>query len=253
MQASETGVAAVERALLLLDAFTHERSRLTLHELAEHTGLYKSTILRLLASLMRRECIVRLEDGSYAPGPVLLRWGSAYLSSVRVDTHITPVLAQLVQQTGESATFYVRQQDVRVCLARVDSAHSVRDHVHVGDVLPLDRGAGGKVLLAFEADGGARRARAASSMVFSSFRERDADGAAIAAPVFGPGGTLKGAISLSGSVARFSDAALPRYSRALLTAAAEATRRMGGDASVFEENSARAARSTTRRKALVGD
>src|SRR4051812_35607849 len=94
----ESGVAAVDRALALLDAVAGAQAAVSLHELALRTGLYKSTILRLLDSLLRHECVVRLPDGSYAPGPALLLWGSSYLKSVRVETHVTPVLASLVQQ-----------------------------------------------------------------------------------------------------------------------------------------------------------
>jgi DNA-binding IclR family transcriptional regulator len=188
-----------------------------------------------MASLERRGCILRLTDGRYQLGPMLVRWGSLYLTSVRVETHVTPVLSALARETGESATFYTRQgPQARLCLARVDCAHSVRDHVRVGDLLPLDRGAGGKVILAYDASGRAKRLRPAHASVIASFRERDPDGAGIAAPVFGPGGVLRGAIALSGSAARFNEQTLPRLSKAILAAGRELTVRLGGDPSPFQ-------------------
>ena len=51
MNAKANGVAAVERALSVLGAFRDGDASLSLHELAARTGLYKSTILRLLVSL----------------------------------------------------------------------------------------------------------------------------------------------------------------------------------------------------------
>ena len=45
------GVAAVNRALSILQAFEGETEALTLALLARRTGLYKSTLLRLIASL----------------------------------------------------------------------------------------------------------------------------------------------------------------------------------------------------------
>lgn len=223
------GVAAVERALAILGAFRDGDVSLTLHQLAERTDLYKSTILRLIATLERRGCIARLDDGSYQLGPALVRWGSLYLASVRVETHVTPVLARLAGETGESATFYTRHGEARICLARVDCTRSVRDHVHVGEVLPLQRGAGGRVLVAFDPDN--RKARAPQAMVIVTVRERDAEGAGMAAPVFGPKGSLRGAISLSGPATRFTEAALPKLARSLLSAAADLTTRLGGDPS----------------------
>ena len=71
-------------------------------------------------------------------------------------------------------------------------------------------------------------------MVIATFRERDSEGAGLAAPVFGAGGALAGAISLSGPAVRFEDGTLPGFTRALLEAAAEATRRLGGDPSELQ-------------------
>lgn len=228
------GVAAVDRAFALLAAFREGDSALTLHDLAGRTGMYKSTILRLLVSLVRSEAVVRLEDGSYQLGPMMLRWGRLYLAAVKVETHVTPILAQLAKETGESATYYTRQQDARVCLARVDSYRAVRDHVKVGDVLPLDRGAGGRVLTAFDTPAKVRKARERKQLVLAAFRERDSEAAGMAAPVFGPHEVLRGAISLSGPAVRFSPAALPKFTRALLHAAGEMTSRLGGDPAILQ-------------------
>jgi DNA-binding IclR family transcriptional regulator len=224
----EGGVAAVDRALAILGAFRDGDVSLTLHELAQRTDLYKSTILRLISTLEKRGCILRLEDGSYQLGPTLVRWASLCLTSVRVETHVTPVLERLSAETGESATFYTRHGDARMCLARVDCTRSVRDHVRVGDILPLQRGAGGRVLVAF--DPASKKVRP-PSMVIVTMRERDAEGAGMAAPVFGPGDSLRGAISLSGPATRFNDAAFPKLAKPLVAAAADLTTRLGGDPS----------------------
>lgn len=229
---TEAGVAAVDRALAILGAFRDGDVALTLHDLAQRTDLYKSTILRLVATLERRGCIVRLQNGSYQLGPMLVRWGNLYLASVRIETHVTPLLARLAADTGESATFYTRQGQARLCLARVDCTRSVRDHVKVGDILPLERGAGGKVLVTFD-PANRKKARRPQSMVIVTIRERDSDSAGMAAPVFGPGGSLRGAISLSGPATRFDKADLPRLAKPLLAAAIELTTRLGGDPSAL--------------------
>lgn len=231
----EPGVAAVERALSILGAFRNGDSALTLHDLAERTGMYKSTILRLLASLARAGCVLRLEDGSYQLGPMVLHWGRVYLSSLRIEDHVQPVLERLAADTGESATFYTRQGNARLCVSRVDSTYSIRDHVKVGDLLPLDKGSGGHVLRAFDPAALARAKTKPKSFIMTSFRERDAQGAGMSAPVFGPGGTLRGAISISGPIARFGNSVLPKLSKAVLGAAAELTARLGGDAELLKK------------------
>ena len=61
-----------------------------------------------------------------------------------------PALRKLVIQTGESAAYHARQGNAHLCLYRVDSPHPVGAHVRAGDVLPPYRGAGRRVLVAFD-------------------------------------------------------------------------------------------------------
>ena len=64
-EADTGGVAAVERALAILDAFTEQDRSLTLAQVATRTGFYKSTILRLAASLEKKGYLIRLADGGW--------------------------------------------------------------------------------------------------------------------------------------------------------------------------------------------
>ena len=69
MSESLSGVAAVDRALLILSVFREDDTALSLALLARRTGLYKSTILRLLQSLLRAGYVIRQPDGNYVIGP----------------------------------------------------------------------------------------------------------------------------------------------------------------------------------------
>ncbi|WP_382157941.1 IclR family transcriptional regulator [Hydrogenophaga sp. UC242_50] len=227
------GVAAVERAFAILNAFQPGDASLPLNELARRTGMYKSTILRLIATLVQEHCIVRLDDGSYQLGSMLLHWGGLYQAALRLDDHVPPILRRLAQETGEGASFFTREGSLRVCLFRVDSSRSVRDHVHTGDLLPLDKGAAGRVLAGFD------RAlvdpsQFPSQPLIATVGEREPDIAAIAAPVFGPQGSLRGALAISGPAMRFSIDLVPGMSQALLKAASELTRRLGGDSTLLD-------------------
>lgn len=223
MPREEQGVAAVERALSILSAWRAGEAALPLAELAIRTGLYKSTILRLLASLERFRCVQRRPDGQWALGPMLFRWGMLYQRGLNLDAIIPPVLHDLTDRTGESATFWVREGDRRLCFFRSDSPRPVRDHLHPGELLPLDRGAGGRVLLAFAAGSGA-----AGERVVVTLGERDPEMAAVAAPVFGSGGALAGALALSGPRLRM-EPLLERLKPVVAEAASILTRRLGGD------------------------
>ena len=169
--AAPGGAAAVDRALTLLSAFRSGDSGLGLVELAQRTQLYKSTALRLLASLEHARLIQKLDDGRYALGAEVARLHGVYAASFSLDQVVLPVLRELVAATGESAAYHVRQGEARLCLYRVDSPHPIRDHIRAGDVLPADRGTGARILIAFSP----REIRAGSQkdrQLYAKIRER---------------------------------------------------------------------------------
>jgi DNA-binding IclR family transcriptional regulator len=55
----------------------------------------------------------------------------------------------LVEATQETASFYIRDGDQRICGYRLNSPRSARHHLDEGVRLPLGRGATRRVLLAF--------------------------------------------------------------------------------------------------------
>lgn len=217
---AETGVAAVDRALKILGCFDGDAATLTLAELAKRTGLYKSTLLRLAASLERADCLRRFDDGRFALGPALLRFGELYQASFDLESYVMPALRKLVEATGESASFYVREGEMRICLFRINStAHRVLHYVTPGTKLDLRTGASGRILLAFTEPGlkGYERERRTNLAV--SHQDRKSDTAAIASPVFGTRGFL-GALSLAGPRFRFTDASIDGMSLAVKREAA---------------------------------
>jgi DNA-binding IclR family transcriptional regulator len=58
-------VNAVVRACVVLKAFRHESETVGLSELVERTGLSKTTVFRLVQSLVRGELVERVGKGIY--------------------------------------------------------------------------------------------------------------------------------------------------------------------------------------------
>ena len=167
--AEKGGVAAVERALSILDVFTDRDPQLTLAELAKRTKMYKSTLLRLARSLEHFGYLVRAEDGTYRLGSKLLQLGSLYQRHFDTADVVPDVLRSIVDDLKEGASFYVPDGDRRLCLHRVDSLRSVRDSVHEGDRLPLNVGAAGHVIKAFSGSTGAGYDKVRKQMHAASF------------------------------------------------------------------------------------
>jgi len=228
---AEQKVEALERAFRLLDCFTEQHSVLTLKQLAEETGLYKSTILRLAGSMERYGYLQRDEDGRFRLGPTVVRLGALYRREFQLSEHIRPVLRRLVDQTRESASFYVRDGETRVCLFRENSTQAIRHHIDEGAQFTLDRGAAGHLLRAFDeppppaSDKRAQDVRAAGYAL--SLGERDPDTASIAVPVWDADGRLAGALTVSGLATRFGETERQAALEAALAASQDLSRRLG--------------------------
>ncbi len=220
---SKDRVEAVERALTVLDAFHGDKPQMTLGELASATGFYKSTILRLAGSLERLGYLVREESGVFRLGPALWRLGSIYRARFNPGGAIRPELRRLVEATGETASFYIREGRTRVCLFRLNSPHAARHHLDEGSALPLTAGASAHVLLAFP-DGKGERAKAVKARGYDiSLGARDPQVAAVAVPVFDLAGGFRGALAISGLIGRFREKER-RFALAELLASAERLR-----------------------------
>ena len=195
--AATAGVAAVDRALLVLSALSDGSGAMPLNEIAHRTGLYKSTILRLLTSLAHANLVAQQPDGRYVLGPTVVKLHATYMQSFSSRHPTIAALRGLVDTTRESAAFYVQRGEFRLCLHRVPSPHAVRDNIETGDLLPLDRGAAGRVLQAYGHAGDpelGQRIRREQVVLLTG--DRDPELAGIAAPVFGALGEVVGAITL---------------------------------------------------------
>lgn len=233
--ADTSGVAVLDRAFALLGAFGQDDDSLSLAELARRTDLYKSTVLRLLGALEHGGFVRRLPDGQYAIGPAPLRLATIYQRSFQVGPAVEPLLKQLSAETGETASFYVRQGDARIALYRWEPARSVRAAVAVGQQYTLRQGASGKVLCAFSDDRSAGFEVIRTRAWADSYGEREPDTASVAAPVFGVDGRAHGAIAVSGPRIRLSPpTTMLAACQAVLGAARQATRLLGGDVARLE-------------------
>jgi len=206
------GVAAVSRALSMLSAFQNNDQKLSLSEIARRVGLYKSTASRLTESLEAYGMLIRDREGNYRLGTELIRLGAIARNSVSGYSQIDAALRQLMERTGESATYYVRRNDWRLVLHRVDSPKSIRDHIKVGDLLPLDRGAAGRILTSER-----QLASVDAFKTIVSLGERDPEVAAVSGPVIVQN-QIVAALSVSGPIGRFT-----KESVASMTAIVEET------------------------------
>lgn len=225
------GVVAVTRALSLMEAFAIGESALSLAELSRRAGMHKTTALRLARTLALSNYMVQTDDGLWRLGPAAGWLGARYQAGFDVNNVVEPALHELVKATGESASFYVREGDIRSCVARVEGPQSVRHNVRIGERLPLDRGAPGRVILAFSGAAGQPYESIRERGFHISMGEREAEVSSVAAPVFGLNWRLLGSMCISGPTARLTKAKLEKHARLVIRAANQLSYALAGEKS----------------------
>jgi IclR family acetate operon transcriptional repressor len=235
-------VAAVERALAVLDALSDGSAELGTNEIARRTGINASTVSRLLATLAGAGIVEHVPaTGRYRLGPRLLQLGSLVLSRLDLRDVARPHLYELVRATGVTATLSAPGEHDAITVDFVQSDASVQSVARLGRPSIGHATATGKILLAFGraalpsgqlkaytrrtvTDRGRLQAelrRAARQGYAEAVGEREPDLNAVAAPVFDAEHDLVGIVGLQGPASRFGREAM-RAAVAPLLAAAEA-------------------------------
>lgn len=125
-------VEAVERALTVLEAFDSPQERFTLAELAQVTGYYKSTLLRLLGSLERFDYVQRDESGRWRLGHSPLRLARRHPPGRQLAARIQPLLDRLAVEVGETAMLFEVQGPQAECRLVALPETPLRHDLHPG-------------------------------------------------------------------------------------------------------------------------
>jgi DNA-binding IclR family transcriptional regulator len=238
-----TQVGVLDKSVTILAALA-ERGPLSLAGVVEATGLSRPTAHRLAAALEAHRLVGRDDAGRYRLGLRVLAWAGSVSAGFGLAEAARPVLEALRDETGESAQLFVRDGDSRLCVAASERPAGLRDTVPVGAVLPIDRGSGGKVLLAYAADGGAGAGANASRSRLAgpdaaeldvirrrgwaaSVAEREEGVCSVSAPVLDSAGRIHAALGVSGPLNRLGRQPGRQLAGPVVAAARELERRAG--------------------------
>ena len=230
-----TNVGVLDKSVTILAALA-ESGPLSLAGLVEATGLSRPTAHRLAGALEAHRLVGRDGTGRYRLGLRLLGWAGAVSAELGLVEAARPVLEALRDETGESAQLFVRDGDSRLCVASSERPAGLRDTVPVGAVLPVDRGSGGKVLLAFAPAAEGRDRAGVDPAELETIRrrgwadsvaEREAGVCSVSAPVLDAAGRVHAALGVSGPVNRMGRQPGKRLAGPVVAAARELERRVG--------------------------
>jgi IclR family transcriptional regulator, KDG regulon repressor len=207
----------LERGLDVLDCFCQGPSKLSLTEVTALTGLNPSTAYRIFATLEKRNYLKRdPETRKYQLGPQLIRLFLPSLDASDLRSIARPHMQKLFDSCNESVSLFVALGEYRLCLERIETTHALRRVINIGERLPINRGAGGKALLAWMPQQQLRQL-SEDGLVLPldelepirhrgyavSTGEREKGVAAIAAPIFDASGQLIASLSISAPEIRF--------------------------------------------------
>ena len=140
-------IAGLDKGLQVIEAFDQERSRLTIAEVAEVTGLTRAAARRYLLTLTALG-YMRHENKQFSLTPKVLRLGQSYLHSARLPRIAQPLLYRLAYSLGEAASVGVLDHDDLVCVAAVSAGQLISATLQPGTRVPAFCTANGRVLLA---------------------------------------------------------------------------------------------------------
>ena len=232
-EALNDGISGLARGLAVIESFDLEHPRLTVTEAARRTGLVPAVTRRCMRTLEQLGYL-SFDGKHYAPTPRFARLATVYTDVDPLPTLATPLLAELRDELDESASLAVLDGDAALFIARAAARHFVTTGLRIGDRLPADRTAIGRVLLAGLPD--AQQA-ALPSELREAIHQAAADGysliedeietgvRAVAVPVVDGSGRLVAAMSATAIAGRVSTADLrERFLPALQRQAAQLSR-----------------------------
>lgn len=247
LESSVRPIASVARAMALLDALCESEKGLGVNELARRIGVSPSTASRLLGTLELSGMVQRDGRGPFRLGLQLVTFADRVLSRLDLRSLARPVLVDLMERTGETATLSVPGEREAITVDSVPSRSSVVSMARLGRPSVAHATAVGKVMLAF--GGGSlpreRDLRALTDRTITDreklaievlavrrrgygtvFGEREVDVNALAAPIFDREGKLAAILGLQGPAGRLEDPS--RLLADLREGADTLTRALGG-------------------------
>lgn len=118
-----------------------------LNQIAKDCGMSSPTTLRILR-VLQEAGLVSQTDKNYRIGPAVLPAARVFLEADPLPRSARPILQQLAENTGLTASLYSRLGFERVLIERVVGAASLGYELPQGRRLPLTVGAAGKILIA---------------------------------------------------------------------------------------------------------
>ncbi|WP_213996066.1 IclR family transcriptional regulator [Tepidanaerobacter syntrophicus] len=245
-------VQSVERAFKILEELATEKEGLGVTELASRIGLHKSTVHRMLTTLLSLGYVEQnTSSEKYRLGMKILFLAEAILDRMDIRREAHDLLEELSSKANEAVHLVVPDGFHAVYIDKLDSNKTIRMFSQIGRTVPLHASAVGKAILAFADKEFVEEAikqgltkftkntitnpkellkhlEIVRKQGFAIDDEENEEGIrCIAAPVFDYTGKVIGAISISGPTVSMTHEKVERLSKDVIDCANKISQRMG--------------------------
>ncbi len=141
-------IQSVLKAIDIMTVFSSEEPCLTLAQISERLPMPKSTTHNLLATLMSRGFIEKLEDDSYALGTAIVSLTQAVRVNAELRDRAAPLLRELAEIAKESVYLTYFDGSFILYIYAVESSKRLMARTAVGEQVHLHCTANGKSILA---------------------------------------------------------------------------------------------------------
>ena len=141
-------VPAAAKTVQILEALAETEKPVSLQELTERTGLPKSSVYVILATLETLRYVERDAAGMFRLGPKAVQIGAAATQNTNLSQHFHQAARRIVDECGETVQLAILDQTEVIYVAREDGTQPVQLLSNVGRRLPAHATGLGKALLA---------------------------------------------------------------------------------------------------------
>jgi IclR family KDG regulon transcriptional repressor len=146
-------LSSLDHALVILEIIGHARSPLGLSEIVRKAGYAKTTVHRVLLTLVRRGFVRKeYQTGRYQLTLKFFEIGSTAVSQLGIKDMAKPHLEAVRNLSGETAHLAVMDDHGVFYIDKIESTQSIRMYSYIGSRAPIHCTAVGKALLAYQLD-----------------------------------------------------------------------------------------------------
>jgi DNA-binding IclR family transcriptional regulator len=247
-------MGTITKALEMLNFFSGARPALGLGDFVRLSGRDKATVHRHLVELTENGFLEQHPDTrAYRLGPAILRLTAVREATMPIRSVVAPIIEALARDIGELVHFSLLQGTRLSPVFHADPGlYGTQVHFDEAEILPLHATSSGLAVLAFGPEelrtsvlDGTLTSHASGTITdptrLRAFLQNvrstglgtndkgfDEEVASIAAPVFGPDGSVIGALAIAVPVLRMTDAKRSEIRATLPAGVAQITAALGG-------------------------